>query len=209
MSASVSNASSLPLVLYLHGFNSSPKSHKAELTRSWVAEQGLPVQLQVPALPYSPAAASQLIQRWVEQVGPHRVQGVIGSSLGGYYATWLAEKYGIPAALVNPAVRPYELLADYLGENRNLYTGEQYELTSEHMQELLALDVLQPSRPEQFFLLVQTGDLTLDYRQAVAKFSTSPAWIEGGGSHEFDDFTATLPAIFAFFRGNVAGRIVD
>src|SRR5690606_36945423 len=125
---------------------------KAEVTRTWVAAQGLPVNLQVPALPYAQAAASQLLQRWVEQVGAHRVQGVIGSSLGGYYATWLAEKYGIPAALVNPAVRPYELLADYLGENRNLYTREQYELTSEHMQELLSLDVPRPSRPEQFCL---------------------------------------------------------
>src|SRR5690606_28524994 len=103
----------------------------------------------------------------------HRVLGVIGSSLGGYYATWLADQYGFPAALVNPAVRPYDLLADYLGENRNLYTDERYELTTEHMQELLALDVPRPRRPEQFFLMVQTGDQTLDYRQAATKFSTS------------------------------------
>src|SRR5690606_9344726 len=201
MSASVSNASSLPLVLYLHGFNSSPMSHKAELTRTWVAEQGLPVQLQVPALPYAPAAASQLIQRWVEQVGPHRVQGVIGSSLGGYYATWLAEKYGIPAALVNPAARPYELLADYLGENRNLYTGEQYELTSEHMQDLLALDMPRPSRAEQFFPLVQTGDLTLLSPPAVSKLSASPACIAFARSPESLECASPLAPVFTSLRG--------
>lgn len=187
-----------PVVVYLHGFNSSPDSRKAQVLRQWAKVYRPGLQIEVPALPYSPKAAAELLGRLVESLGS-RLKGCIGSSLGGYYATWLASRYEIPAALVNPAVRPYELLTDYLGENTNLYTGERYRLTERHMQELIDLDVTEIARPELFFLLIQTGDETLDCRQAASKFVQARGWIEGGGNHEFTGFERTLPAIFEFF----------
>jgi len=187
-----------PVVVYLHGFNSSPDSRKAQILREWVKVYRPRVQVEVPALPYSPKATAQLLEQLAQQLGSRWV-GCIGSSLGGYYGTWLAHRYQIPAALVNPAVRPYELLTDYLGENTNLYTGERYLLTEQHMQELLDLEVGEISRPELFFLLLQTADETLDCRQAASKFAQARGWIEGGGSHEFNGFERTLPAVFEFF----------
>src|SRR5690606_2161276 len=187
-----------PVVVYLHGFNSSPDSRKAQVLRDWVKVNRPELEVEVPALPYSPQAAAQLLDQLAHRLGARWV-GCIGSSLGGYYATWLASRYQIPAALINPAVRPYELLTDYLGENTNLYTGERYLLTGHHMQELLDLDVAEITRPELFFLLLQTADETLDCRQAASKFAQARGWIEGGGNHEFSGFERTLPAVFEFF----------
>lgn len=187
-----------PVVIYLHGFNSSPSSKKAQVLQRWARDQRPDVQVEVPALPFSPKESAKVLDDLAKSLGPRWV-GTVGSSLGGYYATWLASRYRRPAALVNPAVRPYELLTDYLGENTNLYTGERYVLSEHHMQELLDLDVPQISQPELFFLLVQTGDETLDCREAARKFAHCRSWIEGGGNHEFIGFERTLPAIFEFF----------
>jgi predicted esterase YcpF (UPF0227 family) len=95
---------------------------------------------------------------------------VVGSSLGGYYATWLAEKRGVSAVLVNPAVRPYELLRPALGVQKNLHTGKEYEFTERHLAELAALEVPAITRPERYLLMVETGDEVLDYTQAVARY---------------------------------------
>lgn len=124
--------------------------------------------------------------------------GVIGSSLGGYYSLYLHARFACPAVLVNPAIRPYELLTDYLGENTNLYTGETYTVKAEHMQQLKALEV-QHINPAGLFLLTETGDEVLDYRQGLAKLYGASAWIRPYGDHAFADFSRTLPAIRAFF----------
>ena len=99
---------------------------------------------------------------------------------------------------MNPAIRPYELLTDYLGENTNLYTGETYTVKAEHMQQLKALEV-QHINPAGLFLLTETGDEVLDYRQGLAKLYGASAWIRPYGDHAFADFSRTLPAIRAFF----------
>lgn len=122
---------------------------------------------------------------------------LIGSSLGGYYATWLAETFGLRAAVVNPSVRPYELLMRYLGDNANLHTDEHYELGAEHVDQLRDLEV-EIRRPEALMYLVQTGDETLDYREAVEKYTGCTGIIEAGGSHGFDDFENRIPAILEF-----------
>ena len=129
--------------------------------------------------------------------------GFIGSSLGGYYSLYWHQRIGCPAVLVNPAMRPYELLCDYLGENTNLYTGEVYEVKPEHMEQLKALEAHTLS-PRQIFLLTQTGDEVLDYRQALDKVYGARAWIKPHGDHAFQAFESTLPAIEAFFRGRLS-----
>src|SRR5512145_1004181 len=110
------------MLIYIHGFNSSPASAKAQVLKARLASLGRGAELAAPALPPSPVQAAALLDALALQ---HRGAALVGSSLGGYYATWLAEKHGMRAVLLNPAVRPYELLGAYLGVQQNLYTGER------------------------------------------------------------------------------------
>ena len=122
----------------------------------------------------------------------------MGSSLGGYLSTWLNAHYGFKAVVVNPAVKPYELLSDYLGEQVNPYTGEHYVLEQKHIEELKALDVASISQPSDFWLLQQTEDEVLDYRQAVTKFQGAKQTVEEGGDHSFVDFERYPQKIIEF-----------
>ncbi|RTE66983.1 esterase [Amphritea opalescens] len=191
-----------PLFIYIHGFNSSPDSYKARFFVDWMSAAGRAEQLIVPALPHWPANAIALLEQLIE-AHPERAIVLVGSSLGGYYSTWLTEKYGVRAVLINPAVRPYELLAEMLGEQDNYYSDEQYELTAEHLDQLLAIDCPRLKDPARYLLLTQAGDETLDYRQAVEKFKDSPMLVQQGGCHGFDQFESVIPAILAFAEGRV------
>lgn len=183
-------------LLYLHGFNSSPISYKARKTFEYCERLGIADRIAVPELPYQPAEAiAQLCTIIEDQSLP---VALIGSSLGGYYATYLAEKYGINAALINPAVHPASLWQDHLGENRNYYSGRRYVITEEHVAQLRELDIPALRYPQNFMLLVQTGDETLDYRHAVDKYKSSTSIIQEGGNHSFADYESMLPQIFEF-----------
>lgn len=185
-------------LFYIHGFNSSPQSAKARLLQQ--AVDAMPgVQLHVPALPYDPQRSIDILKAEVEHCLPESI-GLVGSSMGGFYGTWLAEHYDLPLILINPAVKPYELLQDYLGINENVYTGERYEFTREHIDLLRSLDVPEITRPERYLLLTQTADEVLDYTQGVAKFTGCRQIVEQGGSHGFDGFEHHLPTLFAFFN---------
>lgn len=189
--------------LYLHGFNSSPASHKATQLMQWYTERDAAAYLAVPELsPYpaqAMAQARQLLEDMLQRFAADKLL-VVGSSLGGYYARFLAEQYAVRAVLINPAIRPYELLAAYLGENRNLYTGATYQLGPEHMQQLLDMRIEKLSRPQDCLLLLQTGDETLDYREASAEYLTSPMLVSAGGNHSYEDFTQRIPLILEFAK---------
>lgn len=122
---------------------------------------------------------------------------LIGSSLGGFYATFLAEKRGLRAALLNPAVRPYERLREALGPQRNLYTGAEYEFTAQHLRELEALEVARVT-PGRYLLVVTTGDEVLDYRMAVAKYAGCEQIVIEGGDHGFSSFADYLIPVLGF-----------
>ncbi len=183
-------------LFYIHGFNSSPQSAKARVLADYLARLHPEVQYHVPVLPYDPALAIKILGDAIEQCLPDPV-GLLGSSLGGFYGSWAAERYGVPLVLINPAVRPYELLKDHLGEQTNIYTGERYVFTARHIDVLRSLDVA-VTQPERYLLLTQTGDETLDYRQGVEKFHASRQVVEQGGSHGFDGFENHLPTIIEF-----------
>ncbi|PCJ37338.1 MAG: esterase [Moraxellaceae bacterium] len=188
-------------LFYIHGFNSSPKSAKACLIADYLQQQGLSVRYQVPELSYSPSVAiSTLEANIVACLAENKSAkiGLIGSSMGGYYGTWIAEKYGLSLVLVNPAVRPYKLLPEYLGENENIYTGEKYQVTEAAIDELKQLEVDPITRPERYLLLTQQGDEVLDYREGVEKYQQSRQIVQPGGSHGFDGFELMLPEIMAF-----------
>jgi len=183
------------LVIYLHGFNSSPDSYKAGLLKKALAKEN--IEYLIPGLPPIPVEAVNIIEILIDRYGSRQIV-LIGSSLGGYYAFYFAEKFNLHAVLINPAIRPYELLCDYLGLNENMYTHEKFELTREHLMQLRSIDVVRPSNPENYLLLVQTSDELLDYQQAVKKFNQSRKFIIQGGSHGFDEFENVIDDILSF-----------
>jgi hypothetical protein len=190
-------------IVYLHGFRSSPQSVKATQFRRFVATLpgALRPRLYVPELQHRPALAIAGVADWIErEVGASGLPALtfVGSSLGGYYATHLAERYGVRAALINPAVRPYDDLQPYVGTQQNLYTGEAFEVTAAHFAELRALAVGRITRPGRYLLLVESGDEVLDYREAVAFYAGAWQYVRGGGDHAFRDFEAQIPVILKF-----------
>ena len=191
-----------PKLIYLHGFNSSPQSFKAREMVERVA--ALPAAsrppIHVPELPPRPADAMTAVRRLIDRDGPEGLT-LIGSSLGGYYATWIAEQYaaaGVRAVLINPTTGPATGLRPYLGIQRNLYTGAEYVLTEAHLREFLAMKVERLTRPERYYLMVQTGDEVLDYRLAVAHYAGAFQLVLGGGDHAFQNFGRHIDSILQF-----------
>jgi len=175
------------MLLYIHGFNSAPASHKARLLKQRLEAMGRGNELTCPALPDRPAYAMAMLEEQLSRVQPAEVT-LVGSSLGGFYATYLAEKIGVRAVLVNPAVEPYLGLQAYLGPQKNIYTGATYELTHRHLEELLVLDVDRPTRLSRYYLMVTTGDEVLDYRKAVQKYAGAQQLVVHGSDHGFGDW---------------------
>ncbi|MEC6899635.1 esterase YqiA [Photobacterium piscicola] len=188
------------LLIYLHGFNSSPLSLKAQQMIAYCDEHRPDIKVVAPQLPSYPAEASQYLTQLIEQYQDHYTIGVVGSSLGGYLSAWLSECYQLPAVLVNPAVKPYQLLVDFLGPQQNPYSGEHYVLETQHIEQLKALEVLNITQPQLLWVLLQQGDEVLDYRQAALKYAHCRLTIEADGDHGFCDFER-FPATIIQFLG--------
>lgn len=186
------------LLIYLHGFSSSPTSYKARYLSDYLSNKGLGDCIWVPELNPEPVKALASVQQLIETASPDADITLIGSSLGGYYATALAEQFGLRAVLINPSVYPYRSLKHYLGMNRNFHTHVEYEMKPEYMQQLLDMEVQRVSQPQNFLVLLQMADETLDYRDAERKFHDTQLVIEPGGSHGFDDFDKVVPRILQF-----------
>lgn len=185
-------------ILFIHGFNSSPKSLKAEKAREFFQRNYPQIGFHCPQLKNTPdQAMAQLLE--IVNSQPDSQWYFIGSSLGGYFATYLADKFSSKAVLVNPAVKPFELLQGVLGEHTNPYTAETYQVTSEHLQSLREFFV-SINQPENFLVMVQTGDEVLDYRQAVEKYKQCQMIVQQGGDHSFVGFANMLDDIVNFFQ---------
>ena len=184
------------MIVYLHGFNSSPQSHKAQVLGRYLEEQGFGDQYTCPALP--PLAADAIDA--TEKLTAGR-PGVcyVGSSLGGFYATYLAEKHGASAVLINPAIDPHLGLRAYLGPQKNLHPGEAYVLTEAHLRQWEKLHVPRVT-PGRYLLIVETGDEVLDYRRAVERYAGAEQRVISGGDHSLQSFPEHLARIVEFAR---------
>ncbi len=179
-------------VIYLHGFNSSPKSSKATLLSSHCRERG--IACKVPQLPNMPAEAMSLLEGMMDGTRPHLL---VGSSMGGYYATWLCERHGnAHAVLINPAVRLAALLEDEVGRlQRNHYSGEEYEFTERHLKGFADLEVTSLRDISKYTLMVQKGDKVIDHADAVRFYAGCRQIVEEGGDHGFVGFERHLAVI--------------
>ncbi len=185
-------------VLYLHGFNSSPKSQKAQLIMQYMRAKNMLDLLICPQLPAVPSDARLFLEKLVEKSLKKYLLSFIGSSLGGYYATYLTEKYSGTAVLINPSVKPYETLTAYLGENKFYFDEGCWDFNESHIRQLEEMDVKTVTTAQRYLVLLQTGDETLDYREAELKYKKSHCIIEQGGSHSFVGFERYISQIMQF-----------
>jgi len=185
------------MILYLHGFRSSPRSRKAERMRTALAARGRAGDFVCPQLPVSPRAAVNVVLGAAALEDPARL-AVIGSSLGGYYATWLDEQVGCRAVLLNPAVDPALDLAAHLGRQRVFFSDQTIELTADHLAELRAIDTPRITRPERYFLLAATGDEVIDWTAMVARYAGCRQRVIEGSDHVLSDFDLYLDEILDF-----------
>jgi predicted esterase YcpF (UPF0227 family) len=188
------------MIVYIHGFNSSPASHKANQLRMRLASLGRESEFACPALPHSPDEAMAILERVVSGSSAHRIT-LVGSSLGGFYATHLAERFGLRTVLVNPALTPHLGLRHYLGPQKNLYTGQEYVLTEAHLAQLAALYVAEPSGTHRYLLMHTTGDELLDWRLAVDHYPGCRQILVQGGDHGFAQFGDYVDIVLAFAAG--------
>jgi predicted esterase YcpF (UPF0227 family) len=184
-----------PAILYLHGFCSSPASWKVRLLSAALESRGQGDRLICPALSHVPNEAIAQAEALI--AGHDGPLTLVGSSLGGYYATWLAERHDLRALLINPAVVAPLSLDTFIGRQTNLYTGESFDFSAEHIEELRALDVAQVT-PDRYLLWVETGDEVLDYRQALTRYAGCRQRVIDGGDHSFVHFPDLLPQLFEY-----------
>ena len=187
-------------LLYLHGFRSSPQSHKAQQMQAHVRATYPGVHWWCPQLPPSPRAAADLIASGTAG-WPSGCMAVVGSSLGGFYATWWAERTGARAVLLNPAVDPARALAAAIGEQTAWHDPTQhFFFKPEYLAELRALEAGPLAHPERYCALIAQGDEVLDWREAAARLQGADLHILPGGDHALSDFAAHLGVVCDFLQ---------
>lgn len=185
-------------LLYLHGFRSSPWSTKARQMAAWVQTHRPDLQWWCPPLPPSPAEAIDRVMSGIAGWASDEM-AVIGSSLGGFYATVVAERTGCRAVLLNPAVEPARDLAGHIGETTAWHSDERFFFRAEFVDELRALKPPAITRSERYFAIIAKGDEVLDWREMAARYAGCRIKLLEGGDHALADFeTAHLPDVLCF-----------
>jgi len=185
-------------LLYLHGFRSSPRSTKAQLVQERIAQRHPGVTLRCPQLPPSPREAMEMVMRGIA-AWPRERMAVIGSSLGGFYASWVAEQTGCRAAVLNPAVYPARDLAQYIGEHASWHDPEEtFYFRPEYVEELRALGNAAISRPERYYALIAKGDEVLDWREMSAHYLGAQGRLLESSNHAITEFADHLDDVLAF-----------
>jgi uncharacterized protein len=195
----MSSMSSL-LVVYLHGFRSSPRSSKARITGDAIAhrvEQGAPIEWYCPQLHASPQESMDMVQRHIDASKADRLS-VIGSSLGGFYTNYLAEQYGCKGIALNPAVRAGRELAPHVGMMTAYDSEEPFDFRAEYIDELNRMQIESITLPERYLLLAATGDELLDWREMAAFYPGAQQIIIQGSDHGIHNYSEYLDAVVGF-----------
>ncbi|MEO0442851.1 MAG: YqiA/YcfP family alpha/beta fold hydrolase [Pseudomonadota bacterium] len=192
----------MPALLYAHGFLSSPMSYKAQQVKHWLEQHRPDIDFICPQLPPYPKECANILESIVDNANTHnQALYAIGSSMGGFWCTWLVEKYDLKALVINPGVDVLGLMPAYLNQDlRNYHSDEKYCLTDEHLSALANYNLHPLTRLSRYWLLVQTGDETLDYRLAVEKYQGCRQTVEQGGDHSFQGFGRYIPEAIEFFE---------
>jgi len=197
------------MLMYLHGFRSSPQSFKARLVQERMREWGVGRYYACPMLNVSPAQAIAQAEAAIRaaRAGGDQEIAIVGSSLGGFYARWLGERHGCKTVLLNPAIHPWTDLEQYLGDQPLWHGGGSVTVERRHLQELLDLRVDAITRPERYYLIASTGDEVLDYREMVEACPGAHIRVIEGSDHgisEFADYVDDVLAFCGYGPGGVA-----
>lgn len=184
-------------LLYLHGFRSSPQSMKARFAGAWMAAHRPDVRWWCPQLPPSPREALALVNEGTRG-WPAATSAVIGSSLGGFYATVVAEQLGWRAVLLNPAVEPARDLAAYIGQQKAWHSADEFYFRAEYVEELRASRPAHITRPERYMAVIAKGDEVLDWREMSARYAGCRQRVLEGGDHALSNFEALWPDVCSF-----------
>lgn len=178
--------------IYIHGFGGSGLGVKASLFREHFRDT-----IICPSFSYVPALAIDTLKQLIEQMIDHATVTLIGSSLGGYYAIYLAEHYGIKAVLINPSIQPYETLEKVLGSAYNYHDGSHFEWLGQHTRALREYEIDEIT-PQQYLVLLQTNDELLDYSVAQRKFEEATVIVDEGGNHSYENIESKFELIESF-----------
>jgi len=179
------------MILYLHGFASCGDSTKTKVLKEFFGDD----EVLSPDLPVNPTEAISLARKLIIEKD---IDLIIGSSLGGYYASYLAETMGLKAVLINPSTQPFLTLASFIGTNHYWCSGEAFEFTKDDLNALFEIAITKPSQPSQYLVLLQTGDELLDYTKAQDKYSGAKIIVQEGGNHRFENLDTYLEEIKRF-----------
>ena len=187
-------------LLYLHGFRSSPQSTKARQVAARVQAQHPGVTWWCPQLPPSPREAMDLVMQGIAG-WPRESMAVVGSSLGGFYASWVAQQTGCPAVLLNPAVYPARDLTQYIGEQTSWHNPEDhFFFKPEFIEELRALDAGPLRQPRRYFAIIAKGDEVLDWREMTSRYAGARIKLLPDSDHALSDFDAHIDEVFDFLN---------
>lgn len=181
------------MVVYIHGFGSSGFSKKARILKAHFGSENF----FAPSLSYIPELAIDTLDQMLGILTKSEDITLVGSSLGGYYATYFADKYNLKAVLVNPSVFPYKTLAAHVGINHSYHDSSDYGFIQAHIDSLKAYEIVKIN-PENFMVLLQTEDEVLDYRHAQKKYAGAKMVIEEGGDHSFINFASKVEMVEEF-----------
>jgi predicted esterase YcpF (UPF0227 family) len=195
--ARVAPGEAITHLLYLHGFRSSPQSTKAQKFAAWVAGHRPDLVWACPQLAASPARAMDdvetLIATW-----PKARMAVIGSSLGGFYASVVAERHGCRAVVLNPAIDPARDLAAAVGETTSWHSDEPFVFRPEYVAELRAMTPAVLTDPGRYLAVIAKGDEVLSWREMSGRYAGSPMRLLEGSDHALTDFDEQMPEVLAF-----------
>ena len=190
------------LLVYLHGFRSSPNSSKAVMTKEAVralSSTDHPYEWYCPQLLASPKESMDMVAKHIDQSSADHIV-IVGSSLGGFYTNYLAEKYQCKGVALNPAVYAARELEPHVGMMTAYDSDEPFDFKAEYINELRSLQVEKITDPQRYFLIAAKGDELLDWREMVAFYSGAKQLVLEGGDHGITDYANHLPAVIDFIK---------